>query len=86
MENTENDSMSAIRLWSALEGGLPHHLLIFRKTEPLGKELNNAACSRLGTRLCRNLMSIDLRLNRIDPRMNMIFRQIQNGDTEANSR
>ena len=34
-----------------LKGYLPHYVFIFSNTEPLGKELNNAAFSRLGTML-----------------------------------
>ena len=36
--------------------------------------------------LCRNLLSIDFQLNKIDPSTNIISRQMQNGDTEPNSK
>ena len=34
--------------------------------------------------LCRNQLSIDSRLNRIDPRKNIIYRPMQSGDIEPN--
>ena len=34
-----------------LKGDLPHYAFVFGNLEPLGTELNNAACSRLGTML-----------------------------------
>ena len=35
----------------ALKGDLPHYSYIYRNPEPLGMEIKNLACSRLGTML-----------------------------------
>ena len=47
----EDESMSAIQIFTTPKGCLPHYSYIFSKTEPLGKETNNVACSRLGRML-----------------------------------
>ena len=43
--------MSAIQFFTTPKGDLPHYYYIFRKTEPLGIEMKNVVCSRLGTML-----------------------------------
>ena len=43
--------MSAIQLRTTPKGDLLHYSYIFRKPEPLGTEMKNVACSRLGTML-----------------------------------
>ena len=43
--------MSAIRFRTTPKGDLPHYSYIFRKPEPLGTEMKNVACLRLGTML-----------------------------------
>ena len=50
-EKTADESMSAIRFRTTPKGDLPHYSYIFRKMEPLGTEMKNVACSRLGTML-----------------------------------
>ena len=51
MEKTEDESMSAIRFWKTPKGDLLHYLFIFMNPEPLGTELNEISCSRLGIML-----------------------------------
>ena len=48
---TAAELMSSIRFWTTPKFDLSHYSFIFRNPEPLGTELNNAACYRLGTRL-----------------------------------
>ena len=43
--------MSAILFHTTPRGDLPHYAYIFRKAYPLGKDMNNLACSRLGKML-----------------------------------
>ena len=43
--------MSATCFQNNPKGDFPHYSFIFRKLDPLGKELKNAARSRLGTML-----------------------------------
>ena len=43
--------MSAILLCTNPKGDLPHYSYIFRKPEPLGTDMKNVACSRLGAML-----------------------------------
>ena len=43
--------MSAIRFCTTPKGYLPHYSYIFRNLEPLGTEMENVACSRLGMML-----------------------------------
>ena len=43
--------MSAIRFSTTPKGDLLHYSYIFRETDPLGTEMKNVACSRLGTML-----------------------------------
>ena len=43
--------MSAIRFCTNPKGDLPHQSFIFSNQEPLGTEMKNVACSRLGTML-----------------------------------
>ena len=43
--------MSAIRLRTTPKVDLPHYSYIFRKPEPLGTEMKNVPCSKLGTML-----------------------------------
>ena len=43
--------MSAIQFRTTPIGDLLHYSHIFRKPEPLGTEMKNVACSRLGTML-----------------------------------
>ena len=43
--------MSAIRFRTTPKGDLPHYSYIFRKPEPLGTEMKNVTCSRLGMML-----------------------------------
>ena len=43
-----NESMSAILFWKTAKGGLFHLYYIFRRTEPLGTELENVDCSVTG--------------------------------------
>ena len=50
-EKTADESMSSIRFRTTPKGDLPHYSYIFRKPEPLGTEMKNVACSRLGTML-----------------------------------
>ena len=47
----EDDSMSVIRFVTTPKVDLPRYSYIFRKLEPLGTEMKNVACSRLGTML-----------------------------------
>ena len=51
MEKTSDESMSAILFQTTPKGGLPHYSYIFRNPYPLGEEVNNVACSRLGNML-----------------------------------
>ena len=46
-----DESMSAIRFRTTPKGDLLHCSYIFRQPEPLGTEMKNVACSRLGTML-----------------------------------
>ena len=48
---TADEPMSAIRFRTTPKGDFPHYPYIFSKPDPLGTELNNVACSRLGTML-----------------------------------
>ena len=48
---TADESMSAIQFSTTPIGDLPHYSYIFRKTESLGTDIKNVACSRLGTML-----------------------------------
>ena len=50
-EKNSDDSMSAIRFRTTPKGDLRHYSYIFRKPEPLGTEMKNVACSRLGKML-----------------------------------
>ena len=50
-EKTADESMRAIRFRTTPKQDLPHYSYIFRKPETLGTEMNNVACSRLGTML-----------------------------------
>ena len=50
-EKTADESMSAIRFRTTPKVDLPHNSYIFRKPEPLGTEMKNVACSRLGMML-----------------------------------
>ena len=43
--------MSAIQFCTTLKGDLPQLSYIFRNPEPLGTEINNVDCSRLGNML-----------------------------------
>ena len=43
--------MGAIRFFTIPKGDLLYYLFIFRNPEPLGTEMKNVACSRLGTML-----------------------------------
>ena len=43
-----DDSMSMILVLMRVKGDLPHLSYIFRKSEPLGTELNTVACSVTG--------------------------------------
>ena len=43
-----DESMSAIRFWTTAKGDLPHLSYILHKTEPLGTEFKNVACSVTG--------------------------------------
>ena len=43
--------MSVIRFHTTHKGDLPHYSYIFSKTEPLGTEMKNVDCYRLGTML-----------------------------------
>ena len=51
MENTEDELMSAIQFWKTPKGDLLHYSFIFMNPEPLGTELNDMSCSRLGIML-----------------------------------
>ena len=44
-------SMSTIQFCTNPRGDLPHYSYVFRKPEPLGTDIKNVACSRLGTML-----------------------------------
>ena len=46
-----DELMSAIQFRTTPKGDLPHYSYIFRKLDPLGTEMKNLACSRLGTML-----------------------------------
>ena len=50
-ERNADESMSAIRFRTTPKVDLPHNSYIFRKPEPLGTEMKNVACSRLGKML-----------------------------------
>ena len=41
--------MSVMPFWTTPKGYLPNYSFIFRNMDPLGDELNNASCSRIGT-------------------------------------
>ena len=43
--------MSAICFHTDPKGGVPHYSYIFTNPDPLGMEINNVSCSRLGTML-----------------------------------
>ena len=43
--------MSSICFWDTPKAHLSHYLFIFSNMEPLGAELKNPVCSRLGTML-----------------------------------
>ena len=49
VENTLDQSMSYIRFWANPKGDIPHYSHIFKNPDPLGVDLNNAVCYRLGT-------------------------------------
>ena len=49
--NISDESMSAIHFWTTFLGGILHYLFIFRNPDPLGTELNNSVCNRLGSML-----------------------------------
>ena len=51
VEKTADESMSAIRFRITPKGELPHYSYIFRKPEPLEKEMKNVVCSSSGTML-----------------------------------
>ena len=51
IEKMADESMSAIRFCTTPKGDLPHYSYIFRNPEPLGTEMKNVACSRLGKML-----------------------------------
>ena len=55
LEKTADESMSAIRFCTTLKGYLPHYSYIFRNPYPLGTDMKNVACSRLGTMLHLNI-------------------------------
>ena len=46
-----NDPMSAIRFQITPKGALLHYSCMFRNPDPLGMDINNVLCSRLGTML-----------------------------------
>ena len=46
-----DDLMSAIIIYTTPKGDFPHYSYIFRNMEPLGTEMKNVVCSRLGTKL-----------------------------------
>ena len=48
VDKTAYESMSAIQFCTAPKINLSRYSYIFSNTEPLGKEMNNVACSRLG--------------------------------------
>ena len=48
---TADESMRAIRFCTNPKVNLPRYFHIFRDPEPLGKEMKNVACSRLGAML-----------------------------------
>ena len=50
-EKNVDELMSAIKFRTIPKGDLPHYSYIFSNLEPLGKEMKNVACSRLGTML-----------------------------------
>ena len=43
--------MISILFWTTPKGDLPQYSYIFRKTEPLGTNIKNVECYRLGTML-----------------------------------
>ena len=51
VEETADESMSAIRFWTTPKGDLPHYWFILSKLKPLETELKNAVCDRLGVML-----------------------------------
>ena len=51
VEKTADESMGAIILCTTPKGDLMHYSFILGKPEPLGIEMKNVACSRLGTML-----------------------------------
>ena len=46
---TADYSMSTIHFRTTPKGYLPHYSYIFRNPDPLGEEINNVACYKLGT-------------------------------------
>ena len=46
-----DELMSDIRFCTTPKGDLPHYSYIFRNLEPLDTDINNVACSMLGTML-----------------------------------
>ena len=53
------ESMSAIQFCTTPKGYLPHYSYNFRKLESLGTEVNNVACSRLGTMLHLEILKVE---------------------------
>ena len=51
VEKTVDELISAILFRTTPKGDLMHYSFIFRNPDPLGKEMKNVACSRLGTML-----------------------------------
>ena len=51
VEKTEDESMSAIQFFTTPKVDLPHYSYIFRKPDPLGTDMKNVACLRLGMML-----------------------------------
>ena len=45
---TADELMSAIIFFTTPKGDLPHYSYNFRKPEPLGIEINNVVCSKVG--------------------------------------
>ena len=50
-----DESTSAMRFWTTHKCDLPHYSCIFRKVEPLGMEMKNVVCSRIGDMLYLNI-------------------------------
>ena len=51
VEKMADESMSDIKFCTTTKGYLPHYSYIFRNKEPLGTEMKNVACYRLGAML-----------------------------------